>query len=253
MKTDRRLILAVAGVGLALLVWLGLIAAMVWSTLEGSERATLGNMLGPRLVLVAMVLAVNWPPQAPAPGQALFSTWQSFSLDSLPAPCAPTASNTSCTVIERPSRRPWAMLPPYRATPGMFRRASAMAAAGMVLSQPHSTTIASRQWPSTASSIESVMISRLTSEARMPEVPMAMPSVTAMVLNSIGVPPAARMPSQAAAARSRRFRLHGLTLDQVCTTAISGLAMASSSSPVARSMARAGARSGPCLIALLRM
>ena len=54
MKTDRRLILAVAGVGLALLVWLGLIAAMVWSTLEGSERATLGNMLGPRLVLVAM-------------------------------------------------------------------------------------------------------------------------------------------------------------------------------------------------------
>ncbi|MBE2261540.1 MAG: DNA polymerase III subunit epsilon [Burkholderiaceae bacterium] len=54
MKTDRRLILAVAGVGLALLVWLGLIAAMVWSTLEGSERATLGNMQGPRLVLVAM-------------------------------------------------------------------------------------------------------------------------------------------------------------------------------------------------------
>ena len=54
MKTDRRLILAVAGVGLALLVWLVLIAAMVWSTLEGSERATLGNMLGPRLVLVAM-------------------------------------------------------------------------------------------------------------------------------------------------------------------------------------------------------
>ena len=38
----------------------------------------------------------------------------------------------------------------------------------MVLSQPTSSTIASRQWPLTASSIESAMVSREASEARMP-------------------------------------------------------------------------------------
>jgi hypothetical protein len=140
------------------------------------------------------------------------------------------------------------MLPPYSATAGMLSRAIAIAAAGMVLSQPHSTTIASRQWPSTASSIESVITSRLISEARMPGVPMAMPSVTAMVLNSTGVPPAARTPAAACSASSRRLRLHGLTFDHVCTIATSGLAMASSSRPVARSIARAGARSGPVFI-----
>ena len=74
---------------------------------------------------------------------------------------------------------------------GISRRAAAIAAAGMVLSQPTSSTIASRQCPVTASSIESAMVSRDTSDARMPSLPIAMPSVTAMVLNSIGVPPAA--------------------------------------------------------------
>ena len=49
----------------------------------------------------------------------------------------------------------------------------------------------------------------------MPDVPIAMPSVTAMVLNSNGVPPAARTPSHAACAKSRRFKLQGETFDQV--------------------------------------
>ena len=37
----------------------------------------------------------------------------------------------------------------------------------------------------------------------MPSVPMLTPSLTAIVLNSIGVPPAARMPSLTFTARSR--------------------------------------------------
>src|SRR3546814_3307852 len=41
------------------------------------------------------------------------------------------------------------------------------------------------------------MVSRDGSEQRMPSLPMAMPSVTVMVLNSTGVPPAARMPALA--------------------------------------------------------
>ena len=59
------------------------------------------------------------------------------------------------------------------------------------------------------SSIESAMTSRLISEARMPAVPMTIPSATAMVENSIGVPPAARTPCLTRSARSRWLMLQG--------------------------------------------
>ncbi len=49
-----------------------------------------------------------------------------------------------------------------------------------------------------------------------------MPSVTTMLPNSTGVPPAARMPSFSGSARSRRCMLQGVTSDQVLTTAIIG-------------------------------
>ena len=65
-----------------------------------------------------------------------------------------------------------------------------MAPAGMVLSHPTSTTRPSKPFPRATSSIESVMTSRLTSEVRIPSVPMVMPSEMETVLNSIGVPPA---------------------------------------------------------------
>ena len=44
----------------------------------------------------------------------------------------------------------------------------------------------------------------------MPVVPIETPSETEIVLNSIGVPPAARMPSFTCTASSRWFRLHGI-------------------------------------------
>ena len=44
----------------------------------------------------------------------------------------------------------------------------------------------------------------------MPLVPIVMPSEIAIVLNSIGVPPAARMPSLTLAASARRWKLHGI-------------------------------------------
>ena len=226
------------------------------SAFAGSVATTSLKPSGDRpsaISIIDIVFAVNWPPHAPAPGQARLSTSCKRASSILPAPCAPTASNTCWIVIDLPSSVPWSMLPPYSATPGTFRRASAIAAAGIVLSQPHSTTIASSEWPSTASSIESVMTSRLTSDARMPGVPIAMPSVTAIVLNSIGVPPAARTPSATSCARSRRFKLHGDTFDHVCTTATSGFAIAAASRPVAYSIARAGARSGPVFITSLRI
>ncbi len=78
-----------------------------------------------------------------------------------------------------------------------------MPAPGMVLSQATSATMPSNMWPRAMSSMESAITSRLTSEVFMPSVPMVMPSLMAMVLNSIGVPPAARMPSLTWTARSR--------------------------------------------------
>ena len=119
------------------------------------------------------------------------------------------------------------------------------------MSQPDSATTPSHIAPRTASSIESAITSRDTSDARMPSVPMLMPSETTTVLNSIGVPPAARMPSLTFAPSSRRCRLQGVASVQVFATAMSGFSRSASLSPVAFSIARAGARLMPFLIASL--
>ena len=49
----------------------------------------------------------------------------------------------------------------------------------------------------------------------MPSVPIVMPSEIATVLNSIGVPPAARTPSFTFSASARRWKLHGIVSVQV--------------------------------------
>ena len=59
-----------------------------------------------------MVLAVNWPPQAPRRGQATHSSSCSSSADILPAECLPTPSNTSTTVTSLPLNRPGRIEPP---------------------------------------------------------------------------------------------------------------------------------------------
>ena len=132
-------------------------------------------------------------------------------------------------------------------------RASAMTVPGIVFSQPESATTPSASTPSAASSIESAITSRDTSDARIPSLPIEMPSETTMVLNSIGVPPAARMPSFTFSPSVRRCMLHGVTSLHVLASAISGLSRSASVSPVAFSIARAGARLIPFLMASLRM
>ena len=67
-----------------------------------------------------------------------------------------------------------------------------MTVPGIVLSQPERATTPSKRWPRATSSMESATTSRLTSDAFIPSVPMLIPSVTTTVLNSMGVPPAAR-------------------------------------------------------------
>ncbi len=118
-----------------------------------------------------------------------------------------------------------------------------MTDAGIVLSQPQMQTRPSSRWPRATNSIESAITSRLTSEAFMPSVPIDTPSDTAIVLNSTGMPPAARMPSLTRWASSRWLKLHGMVSIHWCATPISGRLRSSSVNPMALNMARAGARS----------
>jgi hypothetical protein len=92
------------------------------------------------------------------------------------------------------------MEPPYRNTDGTSSRTIAIMSPGRALSQPPMATSASYVWPRTVSSTESAIVSRLTSEDFMPAWPIAMPSVTVIVVNSRGVPPAAVTPRLAASA-----------------------------------------------------
>ena len=60
----------------------------------------------------AIVLAVNWPPQAPAPGLAQPSSSSRSSSEMLPAAWAPIASKTSWIVTSCPRQWPGAIDPP---------------------------------------------------------------------------------------------------------------------------------------------
>ena len=66
-----------------------------------------------------------------------------------------------------------------------------------------------------------------------------------MVLNSIGVPPASRMPRATSTAMSRNSQLQGMVPIQVLAMPMIGFCRSSSVNPMPLSCARAGARSGP--------
>lgn len=53
-RIDPRLLLAVAASGLVMAAWLLLMGVVVWSTLDATERSAVGNVLAPRVVLVAL-------------------------------------------------------------------------------------------------------------------------------------------------------------------------------------------------------
>ena len=112
-------------------------------------------------------------------------------------------------------------------------------------------TSPSSRWPRTTSSIESAIVSRETSDARIPAVPIETPSETAIVLNSTGVPPASMIPRRTWRASSRWFQLHGIVSIHDVAMPTSGRARASSSMPIALNIARAPARSTPSVIAAL--
>ena len=98
--------------------------------MRGRDVVGAGGLRPRNSIAVLIVLAVNWPPQAPAPGQAVASTAAARRRRCVPAACAPTASNTSCRVMSRPRSRPAAIGAAVEDQPGMSRRHSAIAAAG---------------------------------------------------------------------------------------------------------------------------
>ena len=53
-RFDRRLVLVIAAVGLALAAWMGLSLGLVWATLAPAEQSTVGAVLGPRMALLGM-------------------------------------------------------------------------------------------------------------------------------------------------------------------------------------------------------
>ena len=83
------------------------------------------------------------------------------------------------------------------------------------------------------SSTESAITSRDTSEAFMPWWPMAMPSVTVIVVNSRGVPSAALTPAFTACAWRERVMLQGAASFQQVATPTSGAWISSSVMPMA--------------------
>ena len=96
------------------------------------------------------------------------------------------------------------------------------------------------------------MTSRLTSEVRMPSQPIVMPSEIETVLNSSGVPPASRMPVLHVHGQLAQVIVAGTDLDPGVGDADERLPQILSVRPVARSIARAGARLAPSVNAALR-
>ena len=130
----------------------------------------------------AIVFAVKWPAHVPGPGQATRSSSSS-------AARGPGMASHTSWIVTPPG--PARIGPLYRTTAGLSTRASAMSAAGTVLSQPTMHTSASKSCASVISSIESAITSRETSDARIPGVACDWLSDTAIVLKTRPTPPAA--------------------------------------------------------------
>src|SRR6202020_531055 len=95
------------------------------------------------------------------------------------------------------------------------------------------------------SSTESAMHSRDGNDERMPSWPMAMPSVTVMVQNSRGVPPADATPFLTAWAWRISEMLQGAASFQQDATPTNGWWICSVVNPMAYRYERCGALSGP--------
>ena len=138
--------------------------------------------------------------------------------------------------------------PPLQKMEGMFTRRAAMSIPGTILSQLGMNTKPSKGWALAMISTESAICSRLGREKNIPSWFMAMPSHTPMAGNSMGVPPAMRMPAFTASAILSRCIWPGMISFLALTTPMMGRDSSSSVRPSARNRARWGIRSTPFFI-----
>src|SRR5271165_4684792 len=192
--------------------------------------------------------AVNMPEQDPQVGQADSSMPSSCSSDTEGSAEATIESiRSSFGPAASPAGAPASIGPPDTKTVGMFSRMVAISMPGVILSQFEMQIMASAQCALTMYSTESAISSRLGSEYSMPPWPMAMPSSTAILLNSRGIAPAARTASATTWPTSRRCTWPGTNSVKLFATAMIGLPRSSLATPVARSRARAPAMFLPCV------
>src|SRR6202012_941462 len=197
--------------------------------------------------------AVNIPEQDPQVGQAFSSMSDSSASDTDGSADATiesirsslrTPDGTPPTVA---TTFPASIGPPETNTVGMLSRIAAISMPGVILSQLDRQISASAQCALTMYSTESAISSRDGSEYSMPPWPIAIPSSTAMVLNSRGRPPAARTASATTRPTSARWTWPGTNSVKLLATAMIGLPKSSLATPVARSSARAPAMFRPCV------
>src|SRR6478609_11725796 len=197
-------------------------------------------------------LAVNMPEQEPHVGHALRSTSATSASDTFGSAALIMASIRSILAMTLPSvgdlTLPASIGPPDTNTTGMFRRMAAINIPGVILSQFEMQTMASAQCALTMYSTESAMSSRDGSEYSMPPWPMAMPSSTAMVLNSFATPPAASISRATIWPRSLRWTWPGTNWVKELAMAMIGLPKSPSFMPVARQRPRAPAMLRPWVV-----
>ena len=131
------------------------------------------------------------PEHDPHVGQAarsISATSSSLTLSSAAWTIASTRSNL--TSFPPNFVFPASIGPPETKITGTLRRRAAINIPGVILSQLEIHTIASAQWALTIYSTESAIISRDGKLYNMPPCPIAIPSSTAIVLNSFATPPA---------------------------------------------------------------
>ena len=185
-------------------------------------------------------LAVNMPEHEPQVGHALRSYSATFASDAFSS-AATTIASTRSRPCSDSLVLPASIGPPDTNTVGMLRRKAAISMPGVILSQLEMHTSASAQCALTMYSTESAMISRLGSEYSMPSWPMAMPSSTAIVLNSLATPPTRSISRATSCPRSFRCTWPGTNWVKELAMATMGLWKSSSFMPVARHRARAPA------------
>ena len=131
-------------------------------------------------------LAVNIPEQEPQVGQASRSIFEICSSET-ELSAAITIASTKSYIL--PSIFPASIGPPETKITGIFRRMAAIIIPGVILSQLDIQTIASARCALHMYSTLSAITSRDGSEYNIPSCPMAIPSSTAMVLNSAAKQP----------------------------------------------------------------